>query len=222
MHRRAQARAPAGVLGQYARDGFCRPAAVNQRTSVAIDAHLLAAAEGFDAIELSPVAPLGACSADRASPIRIASSPRFVRTEIVSDPTNVLALECALGCARPRRRRSTSPRATRHPGAAHPQAPRLRAPLPDLRPRERRRRNPGPRVHRPGARFAHHARCSARSTASSSHGYAFGARRVDILRFQPERDASATASRGNSGPSPRASSLEHAYYSGGLSLPCSG
>src|SRR5688572_33507503 len=50
MQHRAAARSPADVLGQYARDPFCRPAEVDQRTSVAVDSHLLAAAAGFDEI----------------------------------------------------------------------------------------------------------------------------------------------------------------------------
>ena len=91
MRRRAGARAPAGVLAQHQRDGFCRPAAVDQRTSVALDAELLAAAEGFEAIELSPVAPLGTCSTVALTDQnRVLSATRA--TEVVSDPTNVLAL----------------------------------------------------------------------------------------------------------------------------------
>src|SRR5262249_22295608 len=62
MQHPARARSPVEVLAQYQRDPFCRPAAVDQRTSVAIDGHLLAAAAEFEAIELSPVAPLATCS----------------------------------------------------------------------------------------------------------------------------------------------------------------
>jgi hypothetical protein len=95
MQRRANGRTPADVLAQYRRDGFCKPALVDQRTSIAIDAHLLAAAVGFEAIELSPVAPLGACSAVALTDQnRVLSALRS--TEIVSDHTNVLVLECAL------------------------------------------------------------------------------------------------------------------------------
>src|SRR5215468_6779803 len=42
MQRRAGARKPADVLAQYRRDPFCKPAAIDLRTSVAVDAHLLA------------------------------------------------------------------------------------------------------------------------------------------------------------------------------------
>jgi hypothetical protein len=91
---RARARRPAAVLQQYERDGFVQPAPIDQRVLVALDAHLLAAASDFDAIELSPLAPLGACSVvGPTSQHKIVSALRG--TEVVSDPTNVLALECA-------------------------------------------------------------------------------------------------------------------------------
>jgi hypothetical protein len=62
---------------------------------VAIDAHLLAAAQGFEAVELSPAAPLGACSTVAPTDQnRVLSALRS--TELVSDRTNVLAPECAL------------------------------------------------------------------------------------------------------------------------------
>ncbi len=62
MEQRAAGRSPADVLAQYRRDGFCRPAAADLRVMTALDAQLLSAAVGFDAIELAPVAPLGTCS----------------------------------------------------------------------------------------------------------------------------------------------------------------
>jgi hypothetical protein len=82
------------LMEQWTRDGFTAPAYVDQRTLVALDAHLLEAANGFEAVELSPLAPLGSCSAvGLASQNKIVSALRG--TEVVSDPTNVLALECA-------------------------------------------------------------------------------------------------------------------------------
>jgi len=94
MRARASARTPAEVLAQYRRDLFVRPAAVDLRTQLAIDAHMLAAAGAFEAIELSPVAPLGACSTVApTAQHRVLSALRS--TEVASDPTNVLALECA-------------------------------------------------------------------------------------------------------------------------------
>src|SRR5262245_1884109 len=91
---RAAQRRAASRVQQWARDSFTRPARVDQRTLAALDGHLLAVAEGFEAIELSPLAPLGACST-----VGLASQNKIVGalhgTEVVSDPTNVLALECA-------------------------------------------------------------------------------------------------------------------------------
>jgi hypothetical protein len=94
LARRAEDRAPADVLRQWQRDPFTRVSAVDQRTMVALDTALLGAAEGFEAVELSPLAPLGACSAvSLGSQNRVVSALRG--TEVVADPTNVLALECA-------------------------------------------------------------------------------------------------------------------------------
>jgi hypothetical protein len=94
LDQRAKRRTPAEVLRQWERDGFTRPAVIDQRTFLEIDSHLLGSASAFEAIELSPLAPLGACSAiGLASQNKIVSALRG--TEVVSDPTNVLALECA-------------------------------------------------------------------------------------------------------------------------------
>jgi hypothetical protein len=92
--RRAAARTPADVRQQYSRDGFVQPALIDQRVFNDLDRHLLAAAHEFEAIELAPLAPLAACSSvARTSQNRIVSALRG--TEVVSDPTNVLAVECA-------------------------------------------------------------------------------------------------------------------------------
>jgi hypothetical protein len=94
MARRASHRSAADLTRQWERDPFTRPAPIDQRTFTALDSQLLSAAEAFEAIELSPLAPLGACSAvGLASQNKIVSALRG--TEVVSDPTNVLALECA-------------------------------------------------------------------------------------------------------------------------------
>jgi len=82
------------VRQQWENDRFVQPSAIDQRTLNHLDSHLLAAASQFEALELSPVAPLGACSSVAlTSQNRIVSTARG--TEVVSDPTNVLALECA-------------------------------------------------------------------------------------------------------------------------------
>jgi hypothetical protein len=91
---RAAQRSAAQVLKQWERDRFVCPAYVDQRTLNQLDSHLLAVASQFEALELSPLAPLGSCSA-----IALASQNKIVSTvrgtEVVSDPTNLLALESA-------------------------------------------------------------------------------------------------------------------------------
>lgn len=94
MEGRAARRTPAALVEQWQRDGFTRPSYIDQRALVALDAQLLESASSFEAVELSPLAPLGSCSVvGLASQNKIVSALRG--TEIVSDPTNVLALECA-------------------------------------------------------------------------------------------------------------------------------
>ena len=91
---RAAGRWPADLVEQWDRDRFVKPALVDQRSLVEVDRYLLAAASAFESIELSPVAPLGVCSImGHASQNKVLSALRG--TEVVSDPTNVMALECA-------------------------------------------------------------------------------------------------------------------------------
>jgi hypothetical protein len=79
---------------QWAQDRFVQPCQLDQRALLELDLHLFAAAAEFEAVELSPVAPLGVCaSIALASQNKIVSTVRG--TEVVSDPTNVLMLECA-------------------------------------------------------------------------------------------------------------------------------
>ena len=107
---RAAQRSPAYVLQQWERDRFVCPAYVDQRTLNQLDSHLLAVAAEFEALELSPLAPLGSCSA-----IALASQNKIVSTirgtEVVSDPTNLLALESA---RRLRKNRQTVKLTTNH------------------------------------------------------------------------------------------------------------
>lgn len=94
LEARAARRTPATLRQQWENDRFVQPSAIDQRTLNHLDSHLLAAASEFEALELSPVAPLGSCSAVAlTSQNRVVSTARG--TEVVSDPTNVLALECA-------------------------------------------------------------------------------------------------------------------------------
>jgi hypothetical protein len=94
MQRRAAARAPADLMDQWSRDRFVQLSYIDQRTLAALDTHLLAAADAFEAVELSPLAPLGVCSVvGPTSQNKVVTALRG--TELVSDPTNVLALEAA-------------------------------------------------------------------------------------------------------------------------------
>lgn len=92
--RQAERRGPADLLAQLARDAFVTPSVLDQRTLHAFDGLALDAARGFEAVALSPVAPLGACSVVApTSQDRTLATTRG--TEVVSDPTNVLALLAA-------------------------------------------------------------------------------------------------------------------------------
>ena len=111
MHARAEARCASELVDQYGRDRFCAPSAVDLRAMLAIDAQLLEAAGRFEAVELSPVAPLGTSSVVGPShQNRVLSALRA--TEVVSDPTNALALECSL-------RMRASPSADIHLATSH-------------------------------------------------------------------------------------------------------
>lgn len=91
---RASNRTPANLLQQYQQDRFVGPAVADARTQLAIDAELFAAAHGFEGIELSPLTPMGVCSAIApTSQNRVVTTMRG--TEVVSDPTNMMALESA-------------------------------------------------------------------------------------------------------------------------------
>ena len=92
--RQAERKRPAEVRTQYARDAFVAPSPIGLRAANRLDATALAAADEFEAVLLSPLAPLGSCVAVSPShQHRIVSTMRG--TEVVSDPTNVLVLECA-------------------------------------------------------------------------------------------------------------------------------
>lgn len=216
VRRRARARTPADVLAQHRRDRFTGPAAVDQREAVAIDGHLLAAAEGFEAIELSPVAPLGACSTMAPTDQhRVLSALRG--TEVVSDPTNVLALECALRL----RGSGTGPvhLATSHRVVRAQPVPKLPGFTQHFRLFALGSGGVEAKDHAFTAEtIVRHVRTlTAALDRLEQHGYAFGARRVDVLAT-PARarlgDRIAAALGGGIAVARRP--LEHAYYSGGL------
>jgi hypothetical protein len=214
MQRRARARRPPAVLAQYGRDGFCRPATVDARTSVAIDAHLLAAAGDFEALELSPVAPLGTCSSVALTDQnRVLSAIRG--TEVVSDPTNVLALECAL-------RLRADPAASVHLTTSHrvirtQPVPNLPGYAPHFRIFVLASGGPETKDHAfTVATFVRHVRTMLGALDRLElHGYSFGARRVDVLATEA-REAVADRIAQELGPIASRKRLDHAYYSGGL------
>jgi len=214
MQRRAASRSPADVLAHYERDPFCAPAIVDLRESHAVDGHLLAAANGFEALGLSPVAPLGASSAmAHTGQNRVLSALRMM--EVVSDSTNVLALECA----RRLRGRWDVPvhLATCHRVLRTQPQPRL----------------PGHSQHfnlfalASGGRetkdhaftvdtLVVHIRTMLRALERlERHGYSFGTPRVVILATS-ERTAVADRIAGVLDAATDRKPLEHAYYSGGL------
>lgn len=102
----ARERRPATVLERFGDDAFVRPCPVAPARLLELDqlAFERAAAAGFVPVELSPLAPLSTCtSVAPVDPNNVVSTIR--NTEVASDATNVLALECAL------RRRSWRPTA---------------------------------------------------------------------------------------------------------------
>ncbi|QYC41323.1 hypothetical protein Nocox_18570 [Nonomuraea coxensis DSM 45129] len=96
MRRRAGALTPADVLRRYGHDRFAAPAAVAFRDlRRAEDAALSALPPAFEPVVLSPVAPLGACSAlATVDQNKVVSTAR--NGEVAADPTNALALEAAV------------------------------------------------------------------------------------------------------------------------------
>ncbi len=107
--RRAEALAPRNLVEQYGRDLFVQPSAACPSELLEFDrlAYSLLP-EGFKPIELSPLAPLGNCSV--VSPLSQNMAIATIRnTEVCSDSTNVLALECA---RRRRQLQQNDPRST--------------------------------------------------------------------------------------------------------------
>jgi hypothetical protein len=99
-------------MRRWRQDRFVQPAGSDPRQVCRLEARLWELlSDEFVAIDLSPVAPLGTCSA--LAPIDQNWVISTVRgTEVLSDPTNVLALEAA-------RRRLEDPRSPVHLAACH-------------------------------------------------------------------------------------------------------
>ncbi len=94
--RRAAARPPAQLLADWGRDRFVRPSPAAPRKLLAWEAAAWRALPPeFEALALSPVCPLGTASVVAGLSQNLAVAT-MRGTEVVSDSTNVLALECAV------------------------------------------------------------------------------------------------------------------------------
>lgn len=92
---RAAAVTPAQLMRRWQQDRFVRPATSDPRALAAVEAQLWALLpDRYAGVELSPVAPLGTVSAlSSMNQDRVVSTVRG--SEVVSDPTNALAIEAA-------------------------------------------------------------------------------------------------------------------------------
>jgi hypothetical protein len=106
---------PSDVVARWHRDRFVRPAGSDPRRVSEVEVGLWQLLPGeFVGVELSPVAPIGSCTA--VAPVsqnRIVTTTRL--TEVVSDSANALAIEAAV------RRLEQSPDEQVHLAASHRQ-----------------------------------------------------------------------------------------------------
>jgi hypothetical protein len=170
-------------------------------------------AEAFQPIELSPLAPLGVCSSMApASQNKIVSTTRG--TEVVSDPTNVMALESA-------RRLRSDP--AMHVRLASSHRCTRAQPIPN---------RPGHSAHfrlfcltsagheRPSRDFMatelalHINTHLAALSRLERHGYAFGQRKVRILRHAENQQVVQRITAAIQSIPVEHQPLEHAYYDG--------
>ncbi|RPI20237.1 MAG: hypothetical protein EHM61_27475 [Acidobacteria bacterium] len=105
FRRKAAGISPAALLRQYAANRFVRCANTSPQEALELDRLAFSLLPpGFEVLELSPVSPLGACSAlGTVDQNKVVATIR--NTEVCADPTNVLALESAL-----RRKQATKSR----------------------------------------------------------------------------------------------------------------
>lgn len=98
--RQAARRSPAELLRQSSSDPFTAPSDLDQRRLLALDAAVAAALPpAFQAVELSPLAPLGTVSRLAvAHQNKVLATTR--QTEVLADPTNAMALLVAARRAR--------------------------------------------------------------------------------------------------------------------------
>ncbi len=96
MKQKAAQLTPAELMHQYRHNRFVQPSALPPLAIAEAEQQLLelASQQGFEALTLSPLAPLGNCSViARADQNKIVTALRG--TEVVADATNLLALEAA-------------------------------------------------------------------------------------------------------------------------------
>lgn len=120
----------ATLLDQHLENRFLRPSPMDPRVSLRFDEMAFALASPiFEPIELSPLTPLGATSAvTNVSQNNVVSTSR--NSEVMADPTNAMALECAVrrkgllrqGTRKERVRLCCSHRVTRAQGISGPKA----------------------------------------------------------------------------------------------------
>ena len=93
---RAGAISASAVFEQYKKNRFVKPAATAPQKFIEFDQKAFSLMpKGFEAVELSPAAPLGSCSA--AGYVDQNNVLTTIRnTEVCADSTNAMALECAL------------------------------------------------------------------------------------------------------------------------------
>jgi hypothetical protein len=182
---------------------------------LALDQHFLEVMPDFQAIELSPVAPLATCSAVALTDQnRVLSALRGC--EVVSDPTNVLALECATRLrdqpAQPVHL-ATSQRVIR--AQPHPKLPGF-APHFRMFALASAGRETKEHAFTVEALALHIRSMHAALERIGAHGYGIGSVRVALLAT-PERQGLAQRVAALL-PSVVLchEQLEHAYYSGGL------
>jgi len=111
--RRAASVTPARLARRWQRDRYVTPGKSDPRKVWPVEARLWALLPAeFTALDLSPTTPLGTCTAVASgSQDRMVSTVRG--TEVVSDPTNVLALEAA------QRRKATPASRPEHLACCH-------------------------------------------------------------------------------------------------------
>lgn len=209
---RAAQRSAARVLKQWEQDRFVCPAYVDQRTLNHLDHHLLQAASEFEALELSPLAPLGSCSAiSLASQNKIVSTMRG--TEVVSDPTNLLALESARRLRKDERtvKLTTNHRCVRAQAVPKQAGYAAHFRLFCITSAGHERKDQGFLVGSLAEHIQTHIRALNRL---EQHGYAFPDRILKILAT-PERRALAERIAGDVGGMPAVfETLTHPYYNG--------